>query len=74
MYSYFVDVESIAESGAADNIFIFVCAKDRYVVLDHASTYQGPDASLVCFFLSPLLSCIPLVSAVVNMPLSEPDI
>ncbi|KAE9032375.1 Bardet-Biedl syndrome 1 [Phytophthora rubi] len=45
-YQYAVDVESISELGAADNVSIFVCGKD---------------------------SCVPLVSAVVSMPLSEPE-
>ncbi|KUF99561.1 Neurobeachin [Phytophthora nicotianae] len=43
---YAVDVESISELGAADNVSIFVCGKE---------------------------SCVPLVSAVVSMPLSEPE-
>ncbi|GAB9463367.1 Bardet-Biedl syndrome 1 [Globisporangium polare] len=46
-YTYLSDVECISETGAADNVYIFVCGKD---------------------------SCIPLVSAVVNMPLSEPEL
>lgn len=45
-YQYAVDVESISEVGAADNVSIFVCGKE---------------------------SCVPLVSAVVSMPLSEPE-
>ncbi|KAF1778610.1 Bardet-Biedl syndrome 1, N-terminal [Phytophthora cactorum] len=45
-YQYAVDVESISELGAADNVSIFVCGKE---------------------------SCVPLVSAVVSMPLSEPE-
>ncbi|KAG7396657.1 Bardet-Biedl syndrome 1 protein [Phytophthora boehmeriae] len=45
-YIYAVDVESVSEVGAADNVSIFVCGKD---------------------------SCVPLVSAVLSMPLSEPE-
>lgn len=32
-YTYLSDVECISETGAADNVYIFVCGKDRYTKL-----------------------------------------
>lgn len=29
-YIYLSDIECISETGAADNVYIFVCGKDRY--------------------------------------------
>lgn len=92
-YTYLSDVECISETGAADNIFIFVCGKDRFVpwfsLLRALSESPRPcstssvvlcvkvrrtnsHCSRVCW--SSACSCIPLVSAVVNMPLSEPEL
>lgn len=48
-YTYLSDVECISETGAADNVYIFVCGKDRYSWLSFSffSNHQPVHTQLI---------------------------